>query len=321
MKKLGKLEAVSLRSHWPDEARSFTPWLASEEGLALLNEALGMDLETVDTEIQVGSYRADIVANDSGSGEKVVIENQLEATDHDHIGKLITYAAGVGAKTAVWVARHIREEHRRAIDWLNDNSSSDLSFFAVEVELWKIGDSLAAPRLSVVAQPSADVRVLRGTGTEGEGGKTYVEFWTAFVEHLERSGSDIRKRKPQPQHWYDVSIGRSGVHIALTVRLRNKDLGCELYINIPEAKQLFRHLEADKTAIEAEIGTELQWKELPDKKASRIVARAAIDATDSKNWPKAFEWFTKEVASFKKVMVPRVRSFMPGADEDEEGEG
>jgi hypothetical protein len=321
MAKLAQLEPVPLRDQWPQEDTHFTPWLASEEGLRLLGDALGMDLQVEGTEVSVGSYRADIVAVDAGSNEKVVIENQLEATNHDHIGKLITYAAAVEAHTIVWVAQEIRQEHRRALEWLNDNTSSDLAFYAIEVELWKIGDSLSAPRLSVVARPSSEVRAVRSVGTaDTEGGRTYVDFWTGFNEHLERTSSKIRRRKPQPQHWYDVSIGKTGVYLSVTASLRNENIGCQLTINMAGAKHLMAKLLTEKDTIEREIGKPLDWHDPPGKKASSVRLRSALDVYEKDNWRKAYEWYSQQVALFEKTFAPRVMSFRAEPDPNEADE-
>ena len=317
MKKLGNLDPVPLKNQWPDEARNFTPWLAGEEGLTLLGEALGMELEAQDTEVAVGSYRADIVAVDLDSAEKVVIENQLTPTDHGHIGQLITYAAGVSATTVVWVAERIKEEHRRAIEWLNDNTVSGLGFYAVEVQLWQIGDSLPAARLSVEAMPDIEVKTIRAAGKSGAE-KLYFEFWTAFIAYLETTGAEIRRRKPPSWSWYNVPIGKSGVQIAVTARMSRNDIGCELYMDGPDAKQLFKALHQDKAAIEADADGDLEWQELPDKKASRIIRRASIDPNDSEAWPTASKWYIEQVAAFRKAFIPRVKSFIPAENGEED---
>ena len=132
---LSTLKQIPVRKQWPDEAKDFTPWLASKNGLALLSETLGMELELEDTEVWVGNYRADIVAKDTLTNEYVVIENQLTATNHDHIGKLFTYSASFGATTLVWTAERLREEHRQAIDWFNDITTDNIDFYGIEIEL------------------------------------------------------------------------------------------------------------------------------------------------------------------------------------------
>ena len=325
MTDLGKLKPVALTSEWPDEARDFTPWLAKKEGMELIGEALGMDLELVDTEVAVGNYRADIVAKDAASDEKVVIENQLRPTDHDHIGKLITYAAVVEAGTVVWIAERIREEHRRAIDWLNNWTSEGLDFFAVEIELWRIGNSAPAPRLSIVSRPNQLAKAFRsgGGGATTKGAVNQLEFWGGFVEYLKDSGSPISRRKPQPQNWFDVAIGKSGVHITLTVRFTKKDVGCDLYIETENAKAIFHALRDEKEAIEAEVGNKLNWREIPHAKSSRIELRKKFDLEDTEQWPEAHAWLAEHAMRFKKAFAERVKkaALLPadnGDDTDDE---
>lgn len=147
---LDQLNRIDLRKVWPNEARDFTKWLSVESNLNMLGNAIGIELELVETESSVGSFNVDIYAQESGTGRKVVIENQLEDTNHDHLGKVITYAAGKGAEVVIWVVARARDEHRQAIEWLNQHTDSSFGFFLVEIELWSIGDSLLAPRFNVV---------------------------------------------------------------------------------------------------------------------------------------------------------------------------
>ena len=314
MSQLGKLEPVDIRKQWPDEARDFTPWLATE-GLAYLNEALEMDLEvsTSETEVRVGSYRADIVATDGSPDSKVVIENQYKATDHDHIGKLLTYAATVGARSVVWIAETFRDEHRKAIEWLNENTVAGLDFYAIEMELWKIGESKCAPKLSVVVRPNVATDPAPPPGSK----RTYLQFWAEFVEYVAAHNVPIAKHKPQPQHWHNVAIGRSGASLALTVRLSKKDIGCELYFDFEGATELFEALRAESEAVEKIVGASLDWQPLPGKKASRILLRAPIDANEEENWPAAFEWFAVTVPKFRAAFEKRVRAFKLQAPIDE----
>lgn len=151
---LGRIESVPVREVWKHEAQDFTKWLAREENLSMLGEACGLDLELVDTESAVGSFAVDIFAQESGTGRKVVIENQLEDTNHDHLGKIITYAAGKNADAVIWIVARARDEHRQAIEWLNSHTDDDCSFFLVEIEAWRIGDSPVAPRFNVVESPN-----------------------------------------------------------------------------------------------------------------------------------------------------------------------
>lgn len=307
--KLEKLSHVNLRDQWPDEAKDFTPWLASEEGLKLLGESLGMELELEDTEVSVGNYRADIVAKDALSNEYVVIENQLSSTDHDHIGKLFTYAASFGANTLVWIAEKMREEHRRAIDWFNETTVQEVDFFGIEVELLRIGESSLAPNLKIVSKPnewSRSVRVEKSKMTEG--GSLKLEYWSSFNEYIQTNNLKINQRKPHTGHWYDVAIGKSGIHISITVRfVWGNDIGCELYIGTENAKAIFNNLFNQKDAIETQFGCELDWKELPEGKVSRIVLREQMNPSEKNNWDNCFEWYANSVDKFRSIVVPLLK--------------
>jgi len=261
---LSKLKRIDLRKQWSDEARDFTPWLSSEEGLLILSDLLGLDLEKVETEVYVGNYRADIVAKDSLTDRYIVIENQLTTTDHDHIGKLLTYAASFEAKTIIWIAQQFREEHRQAIDWFNDITSQEVDFFGIELELLQIGDSPYAPNLKIVSKPNEwtrNIRVSKQSVTAG--GMKYLDYWEAFNNYIKNNNLDINIRKPFPQHWYDIAIDTSHANLALTLRLRNNDIGTELYISRQNDKDLYTYLSNMKDKMEEIIGTDVEWQLLP----------------------------------------------------------
>jgi len=309
---LSKLVHVDLRNQWSDESKDFTPWLSSKEGLDILGETLGMELELEDTEVYVGNYKADIVAKDTISNEYIVIENQLSPTDHDHIGKLLTYAASFGASTIVWIAQKFREEHRQALDWFNEITVKEVDFFGIEIELLQIGDSPYAPNLKIVSKPNEWTRSIRSQKQYLSKGDTLkLEYWTAFNEYIEKEKKEIRVRRPRAQHGYDVAIGKSGVHFTLTLRISSKDLGCEVYMHDENAKDLFNYLLPKKDAIEAIIGDALEWHELPEGKASRIVLRKSLDPTDNNNWNDCFKWYADTVIKFKEAFVSRIKEFQP----------
>ena len=184
---LGKIKSVSLRHIWKNEARDFTPWLA--EHLEELNEALGLELELEDKEVSVGPYSADILAKDTGTGKYVVIENQLQKTDHDHLGKCITYASVLDASAVIWIASKFTEEHHKALDWLNDHTSDDIAFYGVKVELWQIENSPSAVRFNVISTPNIIVRQARiDKGELSEARRNQLDYWTAYREKLSESG-------------------------------------------------------------------------------------------------------------------------------------
>jgi hypothetical protein len=221
---LGRLERVDLRAAWVNEALHFTPWLALPHNLKLLCDAIGIDLEVEAVEKSVGPFSADILCKDTATDKWVLIENQLEKTDHRHLGQVMTYAAGLKAETIVWIANPFTDEHRAAVDWLNEITDDHLKFFGLEVEVWRIGDSAMAPKFNIVAKPndwSKDVsggkaRVEVGDLTDTK--QMQLEFWTAFRDFASNS-KIIRPTKPRPQHWMNMSIGRSGFNLTAVASL------------------------------------------------------------------------------------------------------
>jgi hypothetical protein len=208
---LGTLEICDLRkSGWNDEARNFTTWLAMPENLSRLSNALDLEFELEGVEVRVGPYSADILAKDTTSDCRVVVENQLEKTDHDHLGKLLTYASGLDAKVLIWIAREFTEEHRRAVDYLNENTAGKLRVYAVEIQLFKIGDSLPAPYFNIVASPNeayAAAAQVEGVGLT-ETRALYLEFWNNFKDYCKSRGTSLSLRKAGPRSWFGVPVGR-----------------------------------------------------------------------------------------------------------------
>ena len=197
--KLGKLQEVDIRKLWNHEQYDFSEWLSKAENLELLNEAIGLTLSEVEKEVYVGSYRCDLVGTDETTGDKVIIENQLEMSNHDHLGKIITYASGLDAKVVVWIVKEAREEHRSAIEWLNNNTPEKLSFFLIEIHAYQIGDSLCAPKFEVVEKPNGFIKNAKTQSGSGDYNKSQgerIEFWTRFNEVLVERGKPFNVRKP-----------------------------------------------------------------------------------------------------------------------------
>lgn len=303
----GRLESVQLRKYWRDEARDFTPWLAREENLTLLAEAIGMNLELVAVEVYVGPFRADIIAKDEDV--EVIVENQLDATDHKHLGQLMVYAANRGAGVIVWIVRQVTDEYRKVIDWVNEKT--DVSFFALEVELWRIGNSPVAPKFNVVCEPNEFARAARSTGS-GEVSETaqlQLEFWTGLVETMSERDSSFNTPRFGAHHWCDLRIGTSRGHIGLTA-LRNGRLSCELYLGHSQSSLIFEQLEAERPVIEAELGLQekLDWQPLPEKKSCRIALYKETGSLDDRErWPQSFEWMLDWAEKFKTVFAQRVK--------------
>ena len=264
---------------WKHEQYDFSNWLSKESNLEYLNDVLGLTLVDVDREVYVGQYRCDIVAKDETSGIKVIIENQLEATNHDHLGKIVTYASGLDAKVIVWIVKEAKEEHRSAIEWLNNNTINDINFFLIEIHAYKIGNSDPAPKFEVIEKPNDFVKRSKGSVNDSELNKSQSErlyFWEQFNQILISRGKPFNVRKATTDHWYDVAVGSSEAHIAIDLVNKDGNVVVEFYIN--DSKDLFDSLFDNKEEIEAKLGFNMTWDRLDGKKASRI--KYFIDGLD-----------------------------------------
>jgi hypothetical protein len=304
---LGKFEQVDLRTAWKHEALDFTKWLAQEENLSQLSDEIGIEIESPQTEVSVGSFQADILAEDQ-DGNKVIIENQLEPSNHDHLGKLITYASGLQARTIIWIVGDVKDEHKQAIDWLNLHTDSDTSFFAIKMELWKIGDSPPAPKFQIISKPNdwtKAVRTSTGGAQPSETKLLQMQFWNKFKDSTANTRTTLRLQSPRPQHWYNLAIGSSAAHIGLTINTQDKTIGCELYI--PREKKMFAVLASHKEAIEKEFGEQLEWMELPGKKASRIKVSRDADIENEGGWNDYFNWLKQKAEGFQAVFPKYIK--------------
>lgn len=321
MSDLGRFQRVDLRDIWKTEAQDFTPWLAREENLSELASALNIDLELEAQEKFVGPFRADILCKDTDDGSWVLIENQLERTDHLHLGQLLTYAAGLQAVTIVWISARFTPEHRATLDWLNEITDEKFRFFGLEVELWRIGDSPAAPKFSIISKPndwsrsvSAAARRIESEALT-ETKSAQLDFWSAFNEQLETTQSPIRNKKPRPQHWMHYSVGRSGFVIGGLLDGRSQRIGVELYLNDDSAKGYFHALHADMATIEQELQASPDWMELPERKACRIVLyRQNVDPLDASRREDYMNWMQEKLELFSRVFRPRIRDLEPIAE-------
>ena len=299
---LGRIEAVDLRDIWTHERYDFSEWLARPENIELLGEEIGMELTVTGTEQAVGRYSIDLVAEEEQTGRRVIIENQLELTDHDHLGKIITYASGWDAEYVIWIVRDAREEHQQAMDWLNEHTRERLSFFLIRMELWRIGNSAPAPKFHVLSQPNNWGKTARSSAERTELTDTkqqQLAYWTALAEVIETGFPSLSPRKPKAQHWYSLSIGRSRQHISLTVNSRTNEIACELYLQ--DGGQAYERFLARKEEIEQQLGV-LEWMELPDRKASRIKQAKAADFTDASAWSEQHQWLAERAAAFRRVL-------------------
>jgi hypothetical protein len=263
-----------------------------------------------------------------GTGDWVLVENQLARTDHTHLGQLITYAAGLKAVTIVWIAARITDEHRAALDWLNQITEGAFRFFGLEVELWRIGSSASAPKFNVVCQPndwsqnvSEGAKVVEG-GDATSARQLQLELWTAFRDYAIEHSKIIKPTKPLPQTWMSMSIGRSGfqlVAVASTwhsqsTSYEQHELRVELVLGNDRSKSQFRQLAAMKGAIETELGHQIEWAESPDRKQSKVFVRRYVDLDDRSGWPEYCDWLLRNLEDFHRVFASRVRQLQTDSE-------
>jgi hypothetical protein len=310
---LGRLEPVPLRSVWASESSDFTPWLARAENIALLGETLQLDLEVEGEEQRVGPFRADILCKDTTTGRWVVIENQLNGTDHGHLGQILTYAAGLQATTVVWIAERFTDEHRAALDWLNQVTNEDVHFFGLEIEAWKIGGSPPAPKFNVVCQPNDWARIVTMTaqrveaGTQSEKKQAYLALWQRFAERLKTVGSVLRPTKPNTVNFSLFPIGRSKFDLMATY---NEGV---LWANLRCTQPgLWPALTRIKDGIEQETGFPLEW----DFKEGRVqnyvsVSAGEVDLDKPDTWPDALAELQSKLEKLHSVFAQRVKTLEP----------
>lgn len=289
--KLGKLEEVDIRKVWPHEQYDFSKWLATEENIKELGDALNLSLTDVETEKFVGNYRCDILCKDEITGKMVLIENQLEPTNHDHLGKIITYASGLDAAVVVWIVASARDEHASAIEWLNKHTDDEISFFLMEVHAYKIGDSDPAPQFKIIEQPNDFVKIVKAVSKNSdmnESQKNRLEFWTQFNEVVDSKGKPFNKRKATTDHWYNVAIGSSDASISIDLVNKEHRIRVSLWIN--DNKDIFDALFQRKDEIETALGFGLEWNRLDNKKASYICTYIkGLDFKKQDNYPMLME--------------------------------
>ena len=304
MNNLGNLIRVeNLRQVWPKEAQDFTSWLAREENLKLLGNSIGIELDLEEQESPVGSFSVDLYATEQGTGRKVVIENQLEATNHDHLGKIITYASGKEAQVVIWIVKEAREEYSQAIEWLNEHTDEKIGFFLIEIELWKIGDSRIAPKFNIVQRPNDWAKSQKQASTLTPARRKQLEFWQYFAENAFEKESEFnklfRKRKPQPYAWYSLAAGSSTYHINLSLNTQKSQIEAGAYIQ--DDKELYGRYEAAKAQIEQIFGCKVHWFKAA-KDARFSVIKNGCPLNDASRWEEYLEWFCDAAIKTREVL-------------------
>lgn len=305
--KLGTLKTVDLRSVWGHEALDFTRWLAKEENIAILAEELDINIENIKPEESAGRYSVDILADEVSSKRKVIIENQLEATDHKHLGQILTYASAHDASIIIWIVKDYTEEHKQAIDWFNRHMPEQIAFFLVQIELWQIGNSEPAPKFNIISQPNNWAKTLKNAALSGKGNPSELKllqqrFWQSlkeYVNKLDTKSSINYGRTPRPQHWYDISFGTSKANITLTFNSKQNQISCELYIKKDEA--IYKTIEKEKELIEKTLGDDIQFMDLPDSLAFKIIKYHSCSPSDENQWNNYFRWLNEQAEKFQKA--------------------
>lgn len=313
--KLGRLEPVEIGDVWKHEERNFTPWLAEPENMKILGETLGLNIDdkSIETERPVGRFRVDIFSKDEDTGSSILIENQLKPSDHRHLGQLLTYAVGTEARTIVWLAAPIRNEHREVLDLMNKIADENTRFFGLEIELWKIGDSDPAPKFNIVSQPddwSQSAARKRGSGLSDTKRLQY-EYWSAFLDKVaEAKGPINANRNPRPAPEMRFSIGRTGFSLNAVTHSRNKWIRAELYLHGPDAKERFDKLEKEKNCIASNFDDHLEWEEpLRGKRDCRIACyRKNTDLWNEDDWSEQHKWLEETLNELHKVFSQRVKN-------------
>ncbi|HWP30766.1 MAG TPA: DUF4268 domain-containing protein [Fimbriimonadales bacterium] len=307
----GQIKKLNIREIWQHEAYNFTPWLA--KNLDKLGEAVGMDLELVEQESSVGNFSLDILAKDLSTGHLVIIENQFGDTDFDHLGKMLTYAAGFDASKVIWISENVRDEHRQTIEWLNQRTDTDTQFFAIEIEVFKIDDSKPAYNFKPIVFPN-EWRKSKKEGrkeTPSARGEAYRAFFQSLIDELRTKHSFTKARIAQPQSWYAFPTGFSGITYAVAFSYGGR-VRVELYLDMGETdenKKLFDWLYEQKQSIESELGESLDWERLDERRASRIAIYrdGSIDEVEKLDEIRA--WAIQELLKFRNVFLPRLRTF------------
>jgi hypothetical protein len=305
---LGEIRKLPVKNYWKHEEHEFTPWLAKDENISRLAAAIDLELQVEGVEVPVGPFSADVLAKDP-LGNYVVIENQFGKTNHDHLGKLLTYAANLGATAVVWLAEQFTDEHHKTIEWLNEHVSDELRLYAVEIELWQIDKSRPAVRFNVLSQPteiSKQATAVKSAGPLTDVKKLQLDFWTAFRSELLDRKVVPTAPEARPTYWFNVSLGRANIYLSNIANTAKGKIGVRVYIDNKIASTVLPQLQAERSAIESEIGEKLEWNPNPDAHDIITLQRAA-DLDDCDKWPEYVSWLVDKVDKFKKTFGPRVK--------------
>ncbi|MEK6946016.1 MAG: DUF4268 domain-containing protein [Nanoarchaeota archaeon] len=307
-KDLGILKDVPLRNIFKRESEEFTPWL--NDNITELNRILGIEIIDTQMEVSVGKFSLDILGTIAGSDKKVIIENQIEPTDHNHLGQLLTYASGINASIVIWVAKEFTEEHVSALEWLNTNMKEDVSFFGIALKAIQIDNSKPALNFDVIIKPNEWDRTLKSVKISSDTNIHYLNFYKELVENYNKINSNWKRKNPQPQNWLQFGAGKGGFYFGWSFGYSGstKIFRTELYIDTGDEvanKDYFDRLISNKDKIESELGYSLKWERLDNRRACRTVLLKEINYTinniSTEEKRNLLDWATKSMLTFSKV--------------------
>lgn len=300
---IGRLEKMDIRSVWPTEPGNFTPWLAEPQNLSMLANTLGLgDLTKVETEVAVGTFRADIRCKDA-MDNTVLIENQFGRTDHQHLGQTLTYLVGSEAKCIIWIAEHIKEEHRAVVSWLNEVTPLDYAFFAVEIEVWRIGDSLPAPKFEIVVQPNQWERQQRAQTRKSDAEDTHrrIDYWNAFLDQMPDIEGLITPTRAPNQGWLKLPFtadfrlpSNAGVYLYRLVGQQRFGVYLSIGNHTPEVYDIWLQ---NTSAFRLPSLTNGQWERNSNGTCAYYVS-ADGNILDEADWPRQHQWMVEKSRAF-----------------------
>ena len=317
MTQLGKLQKVDLRSVWKHEATDFSAWLVQPENLEVLAEQLGIEIEPIGTEVSVGRFKIDILAKEPNTNEQIIIENQLEPSNHDHLGKVITYAAGIDARYLIWIVKDVLPEHLKAIEWLNEHLDDEIRCFLIRIEVWQIGDSKPAPRFEIISVKNDWVASIKKATSSNGLSPLQVrqfDFWTSFSDYLLTKDPALKHHKAAAQHWMTFTLGNYLAHIAVTINTVKNRLATELYIS--DNKIFYSYLRENEDELISAFGSQLDWFEANIASGFRIFY-PVDDVFNEARKIAYFDWFHESIIKFKKVLMPYIQEFKNSAADEQ----
>jgi Domain of unknown function (DUF4268) len=308
---IGKRTPIqNIRSVWSKE-NEFSDWLITQEGIELLAEDLGIQIENPVREAKGNNFPCDIVGTLVGEEKHiVVIENQFGRTDHDHLAKLLTHAAVHKAMTGIWIAESVADDHRQVIDWLNENTPETVSLYLAELKAYTIGTSSAGPQLDVICRPNVTMKRKNKDWSESDEKRWEWRrtFWEEIHAHMKSSQLPFRLQKAGEGHWSAIGIGRSDFHIEMLLTPRNKSIVVGLVIQTEWKEAAFEQLKTQAKEIHKELGRELDWRPMPDKQSARILIEEKLDPRDDANRQAVCEWFKIWTPKMFNVFKDRVKA-------------